>query len=419
MKISGFHYHHNELQVDGLPLSRVAEQFGTPAYVYSGAAIIDRLQQMQTALAGLPAQICFAVKANSNGAILQLLGRHGAGADIVSEGELRRALKAGIAADHIVFSGVGKTAGEIRYALQSGIKQFNIESRNEVQLVAEIAQTLGVVARATIRVNPDVDALTHKKISTGKSENKFGIPLTQALGVFADAAKLPSLQLCGLHVHIGSQILQIEPYAQTLQRIADTVISLRANGYTIDTIDLGGGLGISYRNAQPEEFPLEHYVRLIRQYIAPLNTQIILEPGRYLVGNAGILLCKTLFIKHGEDRQFAVLDAAMNDLMRPSMYDAWHDILPIERKAHHEQRYDIVGPVCETGDTFAQQRALPALEQNDLIAIFSAGAYGSSMSSTYNSRPLIAEVLVLDGHAHLIRRRQSYDELLAQELLLK
>ncbi len=418
MKLSGFHYHHNELRVDGLPLQTIAAQFGTPTYVYSGAAITSRLQQIQQAMAGLPVQICYAVKANSNLAVLQMIGQQGAGADIVSEGELRRALKAGIAANRVVFSGVGKTESEMRFALTAGIKQFNIESRNEMELLAAVAKSMGVVARATIRVNPDVDALTHKKISTGKSENKFGIPLHEAPALFARAAQLPSLHLRGLHVHIGSQILQTQPYAQTMQRIAEMVATLRDHGHTIDTVDLGGGIGVPYHTEHGEEFPLNDYAALIREHIAPLNTQIILEPGRYLVANAGVLLTKTLFIKQGQDRQFAVLDAAMNDLLRPSMYDAWHDILPVIKNSNTQQRYDVVGPVCETGDTFAIDRDIPALQQDDLVAIMSAGAYGSSMSSTYNSRPLAAEVLVINGEAKLVRRRQSYDEMWAQEQLL-
>lgn len=414
----GFSEIDHELHVDGLSLRAIAAQFGTPLYVYSGAAIQTQLQQLQQALDGLSALICFAVKANSNIAVLQMLAQMGAGADIVSEGELRRALIAGVKPERIVFSGVGKTADEIELALKTGIRQFNIESRNELALISTVATRLQMTARATIRVNPDVDALTHKKISTGKSENKFGIPFRQALDVFKQASTLPNLLLTGLHMHIGSQIVQSVPYEQAIRRIADLANELRQHGYTIDTIDLGGGFGIAYQHDHATSFPLNEYAALIKKYIAPLNAQIVIEPGRYLVGNAGVLLTRALFIKQGEDREFVILDAAMNDLIRPSMYDAWHDIHPLIQKDRAQKIYDVVGPVCETGDTFATQRRMAEIHEHDLVVIRSAGAYGATMSSTYNSRPLVAEVLVKDGRAHEIRRRQRYDEMFALEQLL-
>ncbi len=400
---------------EGVDLASLAQREGTPLYVYSAAAIRSRLRALQAALAGLDAGVCYAVKANSNGAILALMAEEGAGADIVSGGELWRSLRAGIPAERIVFSGVGKSAGEIAQALDAGVARFNIESRAELELLEAIASARGQVARAAVRINPDVDALTHAKISTGKSENKFGVSIAEARGWFAQADRWPAVRLDGLHMHIGSQILSLEPVRQALQRMAGFWRELDAAGHRIASIDVGGGLGVRYREG---ERPIDaaDYVAEIRRALDGFPGRILLEPGRYLVAEAGLLLSRVLLEKTGEARRFLVLDAAMNDLLRPSLYDAWHDIVPLGAAAARAPvEYDVVGPVCETGDTFAQGRTMPRCEAGDLVAILGAGAYGASMASTYNSRPLAAEVLVDGDRYAVVRRRQTLDEMIAGE----
>lgn len=400
---------------EGVDLASLAQREGTPLYVYSAAAIRGRLRALQAALAGLDAGVCYAVKANSNGAILRLLAEEGAGADIVSGGELWRSLRAGIPAGRIVFSGVGKSADEIGQALAAGVARFNIESRAELELLQAIASARGQVARAAVRINPDVDALTHAKISTGKSENKFGVSIAEARAWFAQADRWPSVRLDGLHMHIGSQILSLEPVRQALRRMADFWRELQSAGHHIASIDVGGGLGVRYRDGERAIDPAE-YVAEIRKALAGFDGRILLEPGRYLVAEAGLLLSRVLLEKEGEARRFLVLDAAMNDLLRPSLYDAWHDIVPIGDAADRpETGYDVVGPVCETGDTFATGRRLPRCEAGDLVAILGTGAYGASMASTYNSRPLAAEVLVDGDRYALVRRRQTLDEMIEGE----
>ena len=400
---------------EGVDLASLARREGTPLHVYSAAAVRDRLRALHAALAGLDAGVCYAVKANGNGAILRLMAEEGAGADIVSGGELWRALRAGIPAGRIVFSGVGKSAAEIVQALDAGVARFNVESRAELELLQAIAAARGQVARASVRINPDVDALTHAKISTGKSENKFGVSIAEARAWFAQADRWPSVRLDGLHMHIGSQILSLAPVREALQRMAGFWRELEAAGHAIACIDVGGGLGVRYREGE-RAIEAADYVAEIRAALAGFGGRILLEPGRYLVAEAGVLLSRVLLEKEGEARRFLVLDAAMNDLLRPSLYDAWHDVVPLgEAALRPETEYDVVGPVCETGDTFATGRRLPRCEAGDLVAILGTGAYGASMASTYNSRPLAAEVLVDGDRYAVVRRRQSLDEMIAGE----
>lgn len=400
---------------EGVDLPALAEREGTPLYVYSTDVIRSRLKALQAALKGLDAGICYAVKANSNGAVLQLLGNMGAGADIVSGGELQRSLRAGIPADRIVFSGVGKSAEEIEQALVAGVARFNLESSVELDLLQSLASKHGVVSHASVRINPDVDAMTHAKISTGKSENKFGVSIDEARSWFDMHGHWPAVCLDGLHMHIGSQILNIEPIRQALQRMAALWRELDAAGHAIASIDVGGGLGVRYRQGE-QAISAEAYVAEIRTALAGFKGRILLEPGRWLLAEAGMLLSRVLLEKQGEARRFLVLDAAMNDLLRPSLYDAWHDIVRVgDVDARPQVTYDVVGPVCETGDTFAIDRDLPRCDAGDLIAILGAGAYGASMASSYNSRPLPAEVLVDGDRYAVVRRRQTLDEMIAGE----
>ena len=400
---------------DGVDLRQLAERIATPFHAYSASAIRQRIGELQSALAGLDAGICFAVKANSNLAILQLMAQAGVGADIVSVGELRRALNAGMPAERIVFSGVGKSADEIAGALNVGIMRFNVESLDELHTLQRVARAQEVIARAAVRINPDVDAQTHAKISTGKSENKFGVSIDEARRWFAERGQLSHVQLDGLHVHIGSQILSVEPFRLALQRVAAFWRELEQAGHPINSIDVGGGLGVRYRAGVDQPVAAADYVGVIREALADYRGKLLLEPGRYLVAEAGVLLTRVLRIKPGIERQFLVLDAAMNDLQRPSLYDAWHDIVPVADEPRPMTTYDIVGPVCETGDTFARARELPECAAGDLLLIKATGAYGTSMASTYNSRPLAAEVLLQRGRYAVVRRRQHFEEMIAGE----
>lgn len=403
---------------DGINLLALGNAVATPFYAYSANAIRQRIADLQHELLGLDAVICFAVKANPTLAILQLMAKAGVGADIVSSGELRRSLRAGIPASKIVFSGVGKSDAEIAEALDAGVDRFNVESADELAALQRIAHQRGLIARAAVRINPDVDALTHGKISTGKAENKFGVSIDEARTWFADAGQHGNVRLDGLHMHIGSQILQLEALRQALQRLAAFWRELTHDGHRIDSIDVGGGLGVVYRKGHDRGVDLHAYVQAIREAFTGFEGRIILEPGRYLVAEAGVLLTKVLRTKDNGQRRFLVLDAAMNDLLRPSLYEAWHDIEKIsasESGTEPQVAYDVVGPVCETGDTFAVARLLPPCAPGDLLAIHGAGAYGASMSSTYNSRPLLAEVLIDDGRYALIRRRQSFEDMVAGE----
>ena len=403
--------------LDGVDLHALANHLPTPFYAYSAGAIRERVTALQQALKGLDTRLCFAVKANSNIGVLHLMAGLGVGADIVSLGELRRALRARIPPSRIVFSGVGKSEEEIAAALTAGVWKFNLESADELALLQGISQRQGVIARAAVRINPDVDARTHAKISTGKAENKFGVSIEEARGWFAEAAKYSSVRLDGLHAHIGSQILELAPFEQALQRMSAFWRELQDAGHELDSIDVGGGLGVCYRPGEDAPIAPADYADAIRRAFEGFRGRIVLEPGRYLVAEAGVLVTRVLRIKHGQERDFLVLDAAMNDLQRPALYDAWHDIVPLHSDPRPLQPYDVVGPVCETGDTFARDRRLPCCEAGDLLLIAGAGAYGASMSSNYNSRPLLAEVLLDQGRYAIVRRRQSFEQMIATEQL--
>jgi diaminopimelate decarboxylase len=399
--------------LDTIDVEALAARIRTPFYLYSASVIRERIECLKSAFHGLKTTICFAAKANPNLAILQLMADCGLGADIVSLGELQRALRAGIPASSIVFSGVGKTDEELALALAARIWKFNVESSDELERLQHLARTRGVIAHAAVRINPDVDARTHDKISTGKSENKFGVCLTEARRWFAGAAALSHVRIDGLHMHIGSQILSLEPLRLALERAAAFWRELEAAGHRIETIDVGGGLGVRYRPEDPPSIAVDDYASTVRNALAGFEGRIILEPGRFLVAEAGLLLTRVVRVKQGEKRDFLVLDAAMNDLMRPSLYDAWHEILPVRPATGPRVSYDIVGPICESGDTFAVDRHLPKCAPGELLMITAAGAYGASMASNYNSRPLIAEVLVEANRYAVIRRRQSYEEMMA------
>ena len=401
---------------DDVDLLALASHVGTPCHVYSANAIRERIHGLQRALSGLDAQICFAVKANPLRAILQLMAAAGIGADIVSAGELQRALDAGIDPRLIVFSGVGKTADEMCSALGAGIARFNVESHDELETLQQVAAERGKIADVAVRINPDVDAQTHAKISTGKSENKFGVSVDEARQWFAHHLDYPNLRLNGLHVHIGSQILSLDPFRDTLERLAAFQRELDAKGHVIHSIDVGGGLGVCYREADDPAPSASEYVTTIRHALHDYSGRIILEPGRWLVAEAGILLTRVIRTKHAEQRRFLILDAAMNDLARPSLYDAWHDIVPVSPNTHPHVEYDVVGPVCETGDIFGRGRSLPECVAGDLMMIRTTGAYAASMASTYNSRPLATEVLVEKGRWAIVRQRQTLAEMCLGEV---
>ena len=408
-----FDYIDGGLAAGQVPLADVATAVGTPAYVYSADAIEAAYREFEAALA--PARICYAMKANGNLAVLRLLAGLGAGADVVSEGEFRRALAAGIAPERIVFSGVGKTEAEMEAALVSGILQINAESAPEVRSLSRIAARLGRTASIALRINPDVDAGTLDQISTGRKTDKFGVAWTEAPALFREAAGLPGLSMEGIAVHIGSQLGDLEPYRRAFRRVADLVRTLRAEGARIRRLDLGGGFGIRYRDETP--LPLAGYAALVREEIAGLGCELVVEPGRRLVGPAGVLLARVVAVKETPARRFVIVDAGMNDLVRPMMYGAWHDILPLAAppEGAEYRPADVVGPVCETTDKFADERLLPPLEAGDLVAFCEAGAYGAVMASTYNGRPLVPEVLVRGGRFDIVRARPTFDESLALE----
>lgn len=407
-----FEYRNGELFAEDLKLSEIAEQVGTPFYCYSTATLERHFKVFSGAFDGVQSLVCYAVKANSNLAVIKTLAKLGAGADVVSEGELRRALEAGIPAEKIVFSGVGKQPHEMAYALEAGIHQFNVESEPEVKVLSEVATRLGKTAKIAFRVNPDVDAKTHAKISTGKAENKFGVPWQDVSRIYGDAAKLPGIEIKAVDVHIGSQLTDLEPFGNAFERVRELVMKLRAEGHDITRVDLGGGLGIPYDGNIPPG--PESYATVALNSLGNLGCQLIFEPGRLIVGNAGILVSKVIYVKQGAERKFVILDAAMNDLIRPAMYEGYHQIDTIlEPDAGTEfEAADVVGPVCETGDTFARERDLPPVEPEDLVAFRSAGAYGAVMASTYNTRPLVPEVLVSGDQYAVIRERPSLEALL-------
>jgi diaminopimelate decarboxylase len=414
-----FRYRGGELHAEDVPLGEIATAVGTPVYVYSTATLTRHVRVLEEALAGLPHLICYALKANSNLAVVRLMASLGTGADVVSEGEYRRARAAGIPGERIVFSGVGKTPAEMRLALEGGIRQFNVESEPELRALSEVATAMGLRAPIALRVNPDVDARTHAKIATGKAENKFGIPIGRAPAVYAEAAALPGIEVVGVDVHIGSQLTELAPFEAAFVKVAELTEALRAEGHAIRRLDLGGGLGIPYRRAN-EAPPLPFdYGSVIRRTVGHLGCEIEIEPGRLIAGNAGVLLARVLYVKQGEGRDFLILDAAMNDLIRPAMYDAWHDIVPVREPEPGAplDPVDVVGPVCETGDTFARNRPLPALTPGALVAFRSAGAYGAVMASEYNSRPLVPEVLVHGDHYAVVRQRPSFDDMLNRDTI--
>ncbi|MCA0018621.1 diaminopimelate decarboxylase [Mesorhizobium sp. B264B1A] len=409
-----FDYRDGVLHAEDVAISDIAATVGTPFYCYSTATLTRHYHVFVQAFAGLDALVCYAMKANSNQAVLKTLARLGAGADVVSEGELRRALAAGIPASKILFSGVGKTAREMDFALAAGILCFNVESEPELELLSSRAVALGKVAPVSLRINPDVDARTHKKISTGKAENKFGIPWQKARQVYARAAELPGIKVTGIDTHIGSQITELQPFDDAFALLVELVGALRAHGHAIEHVDLGGGLGIPYRvDNNPPPLP-DAYAQIVRKHVTKLGLKVMFEPGRLIVGNAGILVSQVIFAKEGDAKNFLVVDAAMNDLIRPTLYDAFHDIRPVVLPPADAPRMtvDIVGPVCETGDYLGLDRDLPRLKSGDLIAIATAGAYGAVQAGTYNTRLLVPEVLVDGDRFHVVRPRQTYDELI-------
>jgi diaminopimelate decarboxylase len=410
-----FAYRDGELHAEQVPLRRIAEAVGTPAYCYSSAAIERRYRRFVGAFGDRKVLVCYALKASSNLAVVRTLARLGAGADVVSEGELRRALAAGVPASRIVFSGVGKTEAELAFALKTGVHQINVESEPELSALSAVAAAMGKTARLALRINPDVDARTHAKITTGKKESKFGIDLAHAADACRRAAQLPGLALVGLAVHIGSQLADLSPFELAFTRIAELLRELAGEGIALKHLDLGGGLGIRYHHEQPPE--VEDYAAMVKRVTGGLDVSLAFEPGRWLVGNAGVLLSRALYVKGGVTRRFLVVDAAMNDLVRPSLYEAWHEITPLRAPAANAERrpIDVVGPVCETGDSFAVQRALPPIEAGELLALHSAGAYGAAMSSSYNTRLMVPEVLVRGDRFAVIRPRPSYEELLSQD----
>ncbi|MCC6074976.1 diaminopimelate decarboxylase [Pseudomonas sp. GCM10022188] len=410
-----FQYRDGQLFAEGAALSAIAERFGTPTYVYSRAHIEAQFRAYADALTGMPHLVCFAVKANSNLGVLNLLARLGAGFDIVSRGELERVLAAGGDPAKVVFSGVGKTRDDMRRALEVGVHCFNVESEVELERLQQVAAELGVKAPVSLRVNPDVDAQTHPYISTGLKENKFGVSIDVAERVYARAAELPNLEVVGVDCHIGSQLTQLDPFLDALERLLALVDRLAARGIQIKHLDLGGGLGVRYRDEEP---PLAgDYIKAVRERLAGRELALVFEPGRSIVANAGVLLTRVEYLKHTEHKDFAVIDAAMNDLIRPALYQAWMDIVAVQPRDGEARRYDLVGPICETGDFLGKDREL-VLAEGDLLAVRSAGAYGFVMSSNYNTRGRAAEVLVDGEQVHLVRRRESIEELYAGESLL-
>jgi diaminopimelate decarboxylase len=424
-----FHYRAGELYCEDVPLAGAAEEHGTPLYVYSSRTILDHYQRLDAALAPLDHLICYAVKANSNGAILKLLAQAGAGFDIVSGGELFRVLRAGAAAEKCTFAGVGKSREEIEYALDEGVHSFNVESEAELHWIDHIARSKGVKAPIALRVNPDVDAGGHHYVSTGRSENKFGIALDRAAAVYDEASRMSNILIRGVQMHIGSQITAAAPFAEAIAKVAPLIREMK-DRYAIDFFSIGGGMGIIYRRAlesgsgkwwhdhggEQSAFSVADYAAAIVPPLRDLDLRILFEPGRFLVGNAGVLLTRVRYVKQAAQKKFVIVDAGMNDLIRPALYQSYHEIVPVLEPASGERKpVDVVGPVCESGDFFAQDRELPETKEGDLVALMSAGAYGFAMASNYNSRPLPAEVLVRGDRSTLIRRRQTMEDLVREE----
>jgi diaminopimelate decarboxylase len=408
-----FQYKKGELYAEEVPVREIAAKYGTPVYIYSASTLVRHFKAYDEAFDGKHHIICFALKANSNAAVIRLFAKHGAGADVVSGGELFRALKAGIPAKKIVYAGVGKTADEIRFALKSKILMFNVESENELREIDRIAADMKVRASIALRINPDIDPQTHPYISTGLKKHKFGIPIDDALEHYKFAKSLKNIAVVGIHKHIGSQLTKISPFVDALKRILILIDELAKSGIRIDFLDIGGGLGITYLDEQPPQ------PRDLAGQILPLlegrDVTVVMEPGRSLVGNAGILVTKTLYLKEGEEKNFVIVDAGMNDLMRPSLYNAYHHIQPVVKTRRDTIIADVVGPICESGDFLAKDREIPKVKQGEYLAVMSAGAYGFSMSSTYNSRPRVAEVMVNGTKFALVRKRETYADLLRGE----
>jgi diaminopimelate decarboxylase len=408
-----FHYKKGELYAEEVPVREIVAKYGTPVYIYSASTLVRHFKAYDEAFDGKPHIICFALKANSNSALIHLFAKHGAGADVVSGGELFRALKAGVPSEKIVYAGVGKTADEIRYALKSKILMFNVESENELREIDSIAGEMKVTASIALRINPDIDPQTHPYISTGLKKHKFGIPIEDALEYYKFAKSLKNIAVTGIHKHIGSQLTKISPFVDALKRILILVDELSENGIRIEYLDIGGGLGITYLHEEPPQ-PSDLAKRIL-PLLEDRDLTVVMEPGRSLVGNAGILVTKTLYLKASEDKNFVIVDAGMNDLMRPSLYDAYHHIQPVVKSRRHTLIVDVVGPICESGDFLAKDREIQKVKQGEYLAVMSAGAYGFSMSSTYNSRPRVAEVMVSGKEFGLVRRRESYADLLRGE----
>jgi diaminopimelate decarboxylase len=410
-----FHYQQDQLFAENVPLGEIAKRFGTPCYVYSRAALTDGYRQFAETFKSREHLICYAMKANSNLAIVNLFARLGAGFDIVSGGELQRVLAAGGAANKIVFSGVGKSEAEMRLALDAGILCFNVESSSELDRLNDVAGSMGKIAPISLRVNPDVDAKTHPYISTGLKQNKFGVAYTEALALYRKAADMPHLRITGMDCHIGSQLTETSPFIAAAEKVLALADQLAAAGIVLEHLDLGGGLGIRYDDEIPPS--IAEYAKALLGALKGRSEKIVVEPGRVLVGNAGVLLTRIEYLKHGEEKNFAIVDAAMNDLMRPALYDAYHAILPVQKRAGETREYEVVGPICETGDFIGHAREM-AVDKGDALAVMSAGAYGMSMSSNYNTRPRAAEVMVDGGEVHLIRERETVRQLYASEKII-
>jgi diaminopimelate decarboxylase len=413
-----FQYKNGSLHAEDVDLRQIAEDFGTPFYCYSTATLERHYSVMNKAFEDTDHMICYAMKANSNQAVIKTMARLGAGMDVVSEGELRRALLAGVPARKIVFSGVGKTAREMAFALKEGIACFNVESEPELELLSVIATRVGQRATVSVRINPDVDAKTHAKITTGKSDNKFGISWLKAREVYARAARLEGIDIAGIDMHIGSQITELAPFEKAYTLMAQLARELKADGHNIRHLDIGGGLGVPYRGTNDVPPHPDEYGQMVKRVLGPLGLKLVLEPGRMFVGNAGILVSRVIYVKENEGRTFVIQDAAMNDLIRPTLYDAYHEIIPVDEARKTETiEADVVGGVCESGDYFAKSRRLAKVTQGDLLAVMTAGAYGAVQSGTYNTRPLIPEVMVKGSAWAIIRGRQSYEELIGMDSL--
>jgi diaminopimelate decarboxylase len=415
--MNNFEYHHGELYCEQVPVSRIAKEIGTPCYVYSHATLVRHFKAYDSAFKNIPHIVAFAMKANSNLAILRLMAKEGSGADIVSGGELFRALKAGVPASKIIFAGVGKSPDEIRDALKADILMFNIESSAEIHAINEVAASVGKKARIALRINPDVDPKTHPYISTGMKKSKFGIAADRALEEYKMASSLSHIDIVGVHAHIGSQLTDVTPFVDSLKKVVALIDTLKGQGINIRYLNIGGGLGITYDAEKP---PLpQDLADAISPLVKDLGLTLVMEPGRVIVGNAGILVTKALYRKEGEAKTFVIVDAAMNDLIRPSLYGAYHEIRPLDEEAGRraKQQVDIVGPVCESGDFLAKDRLLATIKPGELLAVMSAGAYGFVMASNYNSRPRVPEALIKDGEIHVIRARETYDDLIKGEAI--